>query len=419
MRRSWLVALFAPLLTLACARSPIVTAHVAPAKSSEPSVRVFSASWCKACHALDRTLTERGISHAMVDIDEQKDAYRAAHDATGSVVLPLTRVQSGGIVGWIEGADADSIAAVVSAKVDARGVIFRWADGFTDYVLVEDGAAVSTSTYVTARTIAAAVRVAAGLRASPTTVARIEFEGDAHPLRSPLAGYENLLVPWNEDRANDLAYSLLLDAAAHADEGHAEARIDRVRVSLAPYERVLVSLHENAGPRWRVTHVHVFEHDADAKFETPLFGENKLRAHVPLADGAWFERAKFVEGLTKIRRDYEEAGYYEVKDDVDYARHLTGPAADIDFVISIVRGPRVFVDRIFVDTSGVEPSLVYAFLPKAGIHQGDPMRPSRFEALKKKLVEAGLATRVEVSTTRSAPGKVYVHLEVYRESAKF
>ncbi|MGZ3455950.1 MAG: POTRA domain-containing protein [Polyangiales bacterium] len=413
MRRWGLAVLFA----IGCARGRPEPAHPAPA-AREPSVRVYTATWCKACHALEKALTEKGIAYAAVDIDANAAAFRAAHDETGSSVLPLTRITSGPVVGWVEGANVDVIAAIGAWKGDGgRGVLFAWYGGAVDYVRIEQGAASATSNRgISARTIESAVRVAAKLRSSVTTVARIEFEGDAHPKDFGLWGFANLPVPWSEDRANDLDRSLLLDFAAHADHGHPEAKIDLVRVKLAPFERVIVSLHESEGPRWRVVHVHVLEHDAQGKALVPLGGEDKLRAHVQLADGAWFDRTRFVEGLTAIRSDYREAGYYEVEDDVDYVRKPSAAGMDVDFVISIVRGPRVVIDRIVVDAEGVDESAVRA---KLGLAPGDVLRPSRLEAARKRLIAAGLATRVEISTERTEPGKVKVHFEAYREAVKF
>jgi glutaredoxin len=73
-------------------------------------ITVFDASWCSACRALERGLTERKITFETVDVDKNPDVFARARDAAGaSNAIPLTRVVRSSNTVWVVGADVDAV----------------------------------------------------------------------------------------------------------------------------------------------------------------------------------------------------------------------------------------------------------------------------------------------------------------------
>jgi glutaredoxin len=81
-----------------------------PALDAQPTVAVFTATWCSACKTLERELRTRGVPFHTIDIDQNPRAYEAAKEATGKSVVPISRVtRSREDVVWIVGTDADGV----------------------------------------------------------------------------------------------------------------------------------------------------------------------------------------------------------------------------------------------------------------------------------------------------------------------
>jgi glutaredoxin len=78
--------------------------------SSGAAVTVYTARWCPACRSLEASLRQRSIPFDKVDVDKDRAAYVAAANAAGKHRgVPLTRVQRGAVVTWVEGADTGGV----------------------------------------------------------------------------------------------------------------------------------------------------------------------------------------------------------------------------------------------------------------------------------------------------------------------
>ncbi|MCC6648546.1 MAG: hypothetical protein IT374_23620 [Polyangiaceae bacterium] len=98
------------------AAPPARPASTAPAVGgAEPPrsmarVTVYSAEWCGACRSLKAGLEARGIPYAVVDVDRDPSAFQRARVAAGArPVIPLTEVERGPSVVWVQGGDVAGV----------------------------------------------------------------------------------------------------------------------------------------------------------------------------------------------------------------------------------------------------------------------------------------------------------------------
>jgi mycoredoxin len=93
-------------------------AEMRAAKAAEPNVSsmvttpvtVYGAKWCSACRALERGLTDRKIAFAVIDTDENPQAFARARAAAGaSNAIPLTGIVRSSDTVWVVGADVDAV----------------------------------------------------------------------------------------------------------------------------------------------------------------------------------------------------------------------------------------------------------------------------------------------------------------------
>lgn len=77
---------------------------------SASPVTVYGATWCSACRALERGLTDRTIAFSVIDVDDNPAAFARARAAAGATnAIPLTSIVRGSNTVWVVGADVDAV----------------------------------------------------------------------------------------------------------------------------------------------------------------------------------------------------------------------------------------------------------------------------------------------------------------------
>lgn len=77
--------------------------------SAQSSVTIYGASWCSACRNLEAKLQKRDVPFDKIDVDQNRDAYERARNASGmGSGIPLTHIHRDGDK-WVQGDDADAV----------------------------------------------------------------------------------------------------------------------------------------------------------------------------------------------------------------------------------------------------------------------------------------------------------------------
>jgi len=69
-------------------------------------VTVFGTPWCPACRSLERSLKERGVPYAYVDLESARPGSTEGMPDEMRNVVPVTKVANAGQITWVKGADA-------------------------------------------------------------------------------------------------------------------------------------------------------------------------------------------------------------------------------------------------------------------------------------------------------------------------
>lgn len=67
---------------------------------SQPSITVYSASWCAFCHAAMRYLDDKGFKYTKKDVEEDVNNARESVDKSGQMGIPVIDIDGTIIVGF-------------------------------------------------------------------------------------------------------------------------------------------------------------------------------------------------------------------------------------------------------------------------------------------------------------------------------
>jgi hypothetical protein len=416
--------------------APSPAPHAQPAAEDVPGpVRVYAASWCEPCHVLERELTERGIVHESVDIDAHPDLWRAAVAWTDFPAVPLTRVQTGSLVAWVEGVHAERVETMRGVTAPAGPTIwFAHLDGRMNAVLVDEAVGqveAWSNAGLPARAVDDAIRVvrvrmadwggphgAVPITTSELVVSEIDHADGEWTEPLSLSSRGRPPFEWDDQAVDELDSAMMWHGTEHLDRGYLHREFLEAHVRLVPGRAaVQVRITERIGPRSRLAGLEVIERDSrQGNRVPPLRSLAALRALFEMREGQWVDMAKFRSGLASVRDVYLEAGYARLDDDVEVEDHDDTGGGEIGtrLIVTLVRGRLVRVARVEVDAPDI--ALGAAEIRKRiDIRDGELERPSRLEAARAKLLASGVARHVDIST-RAEGDRDVVKFELHSEA---
>jgi hypothetical protein len=202
------------------------------------------------------------------------------------------------------------------------------------------------------------------------------------------------LLARGSSREEVLERDVLVLQAFLYDHGYLDLQVDKPVLTPDPHGAFLdVHIHVNEGPRYRTGTIAVAERDASGKVVPPLGGKD-LRAHIPIQDGDWFARARFVDGIQAIERLYRDAGYGNVN--VEPVSKMDSVRALIDLDVPVRRGPLVYFARIVVTGNVRVPAA--AIRKELRLTEGQRYSQTGVDEAKRRLQALGVFRRVDAST---------------------
>jgi outer membrane protein insertion porin family len=198
--------------------------------------------------------------------------------------------------------------------------------------------------------------------------------------------------------------------ALYYDHGYLTVEMGEPRIELTPDRRYVdVTIPIKEGPRFRVGRVRAMELGDTSQEIEPLPGRKKLRESIDLNPGDWFSRSVIAKNLQDITRYYRDRGYAKVEVAPDTAMHMDQRLVDI--VLTIRRGPLVYVQRINV--KGNTKTRDAVLRREARIVEGQLYSQTLVERSKERMTALGYFTAVNVTETEgSGPDKIIINFEV-------
>jgi outer membrane protein insertion porin family len=252
---------------------------------------------------------------------------------------------------------------------------------------------------------------------SPVTVRRITFVGNHSvpddDLRAVMqTGQQSILSfgsggPYRQDV---FERDVLMLNALYYDKGYMNVSIGTPRVMLTPdREGIEITLLIHEGARFKIRQLKVYERDADGKEVEPLGGRRALRQLVRAKSGDYFNRAELVKDLQAVRTLYRDAGYANVEAEPE--TELDPVKREVDIIIPIRRGPKVYVERI--EVKGNTKTRDKVLRREMEIEEGQLFSETKLEDSKRRIVALGYFERVDVSTEQgSTPESININFEV-------
>jgi outer membrane protein insertion porin family len=254
------------------------------------------------------------------------------------------------------------------------------------------------------------------------TVRHIRFLGNHHlddaDLKSVIQTGESGLLSFlsSNNKFKKLNYEEDLNRirAYYYDFGYLAVQLPDPKVELTPDRRHIdITIPVKEGPRFRVHKVEAFEVDAEGKRIEPLEGRTNLRNRVHLKKGNWFSRSVIATDLQDITRFYRDRGYAKVE--INPQTQLDENKRLVDVVVSIQRGPLVYVQRINV--KGNTKTRDAVIRRETRISESELYSQTKVERSKERITALGYFEKVEVSEEPGAtPDRIVINFEVAEKS---
>lgn len=199
-------------------------------------------------------------------------------------------------------------------------------------------------------------------------------------------------------------------SALYYDRGFLSVSISTPRVMLTPDRSgIEISLTITEGPRYKIRRLRVYERGPDGEEVEPIGGRRALRMSVEARPGDYFNRAALLEDLQAIRLMYRDEGYANVEanpqTDLDEETH------EVDIVVPIVRGPKVYFERI--EVRGNTKTRDRVIRRELEIKETGAFSETALERSRRRVTALGYFERVDISTEQgSAEDQLIVHIEV-------
>jgi len=251
----------------------------------------------------------------------------------------------------------------------------------------------------------------------PVTVRRITFVGNYNvpeeELRSIMQTGQGGFFSFGSGgpyRQDVFERDVLMLNALYYDKGYMNVSIGTPRVMLTPdREGIEITLLIHEGPRFKIRQLKVYERDADGREVEPLGGRRALRQLVRAKSGDYFNRAELVRDLGAVRTLYRDAGYANVEAEPE--TELDPVKKEVDIIIPIRRGPKVYVERI--EVKGNTKTRDKVLRREMEIEEGNLFSETKLEDSKRRIVALGYFERVDVSTEQgSSPESINIYFEV-------
>ena len=251
----------------------------------------------------------------------------------------------------------------------------------------------------------------------PVTVRRITFVGNYNvpeeELRAIMQTGQGGFFSFGSGgpyRQDIFERDVLMLNALYYDKGYMNVSIGTPRVMLTPdREGIEITLLIHEGPRFKIRQLKVYERDADGREVEPLGGRRALRQLVRAKSGDYFNRAELVKDLGAVRTLYRDAGYANVEAEPE--TELDPVKKEVDIIIPIRRGPKVYVERI--EVKGNTKTRDKVLRREMEIEEGNLFSETKLEDSKRRIVALGYFERVDVSTEQgSTPESININFEV-------
>jgi outer membrane protein insertion porin family len=250
------------------------------------------------------------------------------------------------------------------------------------------------------------------------TVRRLRFIGNENLKASELrgvmqtseTGFLSFISSSNRYRKEVIDEDVNRLQALYYDYGYLTVEITDLRIELTPDRRhVDITIPIKEGPRFKVGRVKATELDASGNEIEPLPGRKQLRESVDLYPGDWFSRSVVAKDLLDITRYYRDRGYAHVEVAPQTDLHMDTRIVDV--VVSIRRGPLVYIQRINI--KGNNKTRDEVLRREARIVEGQLYNQSLVERSKERMMSLGYFEKVELSEEDGAtPDRIVINYEV-------
>jgi len=199
-------------------------------------------------------------------------------------------------------------------------------------------------------------------------------------------------------------------SALYYDRGYLQVQISTPRIMLTPDRNgIEVSITIDEGPRYRIRQMRIYERGPEGTEVEPIGGHRRLRNMVRAKPGDYFNRAELLEDLQSVRTLYRDHGYANVEANpqtrLDPERH------EVDVVVPIERGPKVYFERI--EVRGNSKTRDKVIRRELEVEEGQLFNETLLDKSKRRITALGFFERVDISTEEgSAPDKMQVNIEV-------
>jgi outer membrane protein insertion porin family len=198
--------------------------------------------------------------------------------------------------------------------------------------------------------------------------------------------------------------------ALYYDYGYLTVELGTPLIELTPDRRFVdITITVKEGPRFKVGRVKVAELDDNGQEREPLFGRKKLRESIDLDPGDWFSRSVIAQNLQDVTRAYRDEGYARVQVNPQTELHMETRIVDV--VVTIVRGPLVYIERINV--RGNEKTRDEVLRREARIAESQLYSQTLVERSKERMMSLGYFESVDISEEDGAtPDRIIINYEV-------
>jgi len=198
--------------------------------------------------------------------------------------------------------------------------------------------------------------------------------------------------------------------ALYYDYGYLTVELGSPLIELTPDRRFVdITITVKEGPRFKVGRVKVAELDENGQEREPLFGRKKLRESIELDPGDWFSRSVIAQNLQDVTRAYRDEGYARVQVNPQTELHMETRIVDV--VVTIVRGPLVYIERINV--RGNEKTRDEVLRREARIAESQLYSQTLVEKSKERMMSLGYFETVDISEEDGAtPDRIIINFEV-------
>jgi outer membrane protein insertion porin family len=198
--------------------------------------------------------------------------------------------------------------------------------------------------------------------------------------------------------------------ALYYDYGYLTVELGRPLIELTPDRRFVdITITVKEGPRFKVGRVKVAELDDQGQEREPLFGRKKLRESIELDPGDWFSRSVIAQNLQDVTRAYRDEGYARVQVNPQTELHMETRIVDV--VVTIQRGPLVYIERI--EVKGNEKTRDEVLRREARIAESQLYSQTLVERSKERMMSLGYFETVDISEEDGAtPDRIIINYEV-------